>query len=348
MDEKYNSNYLRAEYNFVQNSAQMATKWELYEQDGDRYNLQYRTAGDNRVRPEHQALDGITLPITDPFWDSYYPPNGWNCRCTVAQVRKSKYPVTPRDEAMQRGQQALTKDKKGIFRFNPGKQKKAVPDYNPYTISRCNDCDIPKKGLKLAFVPDFQLCRACENIRDCYKNREKANSTSLKKYTVPEKKEIYAKPISEQLEEIGLNIFKHVLKDNNAMDYKRVFDAAKLYADEFGENVIIMPEIHVSEKEIRKKMGIPTGKKNPDILINDYCIDVKSPFSHKNIVSNAVDACKQGAIACITDHHTVLHENKLGDLAYKVFCDKNYTQNYIDFIVNGKMFHFIRNTFRFN
>ena len=81
IDETYNSNYLRAEYNFVQASAEMAAKWERFIQDGDRYHLQYRTVNDDKVRPEHAELDGITLPPDDPFWEEYFPPNGWNCRC---------------------------------------------------------------------------------------------------------------------------------------------------------------------------------------------------------------------------------------------------------------------------
>ena len=88
IDTKYNSNYLRAEYNFVNSSAIMAAKWEEFKLAGDRYYLQYRTAGDKRVRPEHKALDKVTLPITDSFWETFFPPNGWNCRCTVVQVRK--------------------------------------------------------------------------------------------------------------------------------------------------------------------------------------------------------------------------------------------------------------------
>lgn len=48
IDKTYNSNYLRAEYNFVQASAEMAGKWEGFMQDGDRYYLQYRTARDGR------------------------------------------------------------------------------------------------------------------------------------------------------------------------------------------------------------------------------------------------------------------------------------------------------------
>ena len=164
IDQTYNRNYLRAEYNFVHASATMAAKWEEFQQDGDRYNLQYRTAHDDKVRPEHAALDRVTLPITDPFWEEYYPPNGWNCRCTVVQVRKSKYPETPHDEAMALGEEATGKDTKGIFHFNPGIEKKTIPDYNPYTIKRCRDCDIAKGKLDLAFIPENELCAACRLV----------------------------------------------------------------------------------------------------------------------------------------------------------------------------------------
>lgn len=165
IDETYNSNYLRAEYNFVQASAEMAAKWEQYSEDGDRYLLQYRTAHDDKVRQEHAALDRITLPMSDPFWESYYPPNGWNCRCTVVQVRRGKYEETPHNEAMSRGEEVLNGEKLSIFRFNSGKQGKTMPDYNPYTIKRCNDCDVAKGGgIKLNFVPENELCAACRLI----------------------------------------------------------------------------------------------------------------------------------------------------------------------------------------
>jgi len=174
IDETYNSNYLRAEYNFVQSSAEMAAKWKQFMEDGDRYNLQYRTAHDDKVRPAHAALHNVTLPITDPFWEQYYPPNGWNCRCTAVQVRKSKYPATPHDEAMALGEEALQRDSKGIFRFNAGKEQKTVPDYNPYTIRRCQDCDVAKGKLKMAFVPDNELCAACKLLHRCAGNKEKS------------------------------------------------------------------------------------------------------------------------------------------------------------------------------
>ena len=180
IDATYNANYLRAEYNFVAASAEMAGRWEQFMRGTDRYNLQYRTQRDDKVRPEHAALDRVTLPPSDSFWEEFYPPNGWNCRCTVVQVRKSKYPATPHDEAMRLGDEALQRDTKGIFRFNVGKEGKSVPDYNPYTIRRCNTCPIAKgsKGRLSAarsveaeylacFVPDNEVCAACVLVHRC-------------------------------------------------------------------------------------------------------------------------------------------------------------------------------------
>ncbi len=196
IDRTYNRNYLRAEYNFCHASATMAAKWEEFQQDGDRYNLQYRTAHDDRVRPEHAALDRVTLPITDPFWEEFYPPNGWNCRCTVVQVRKSKYPETPHDEAMALGEEATGKDTKGIFHFNPGIEQKTFPDYNPYTIRRCRDCDLAKRrvpdgsavGNKLVFVPENELCAACRLIRAINQGQNKAEYNRL--YNNPEYQDV--------------------------------------------------------------------------------------------------------------------------------------------------------------
>lgn len=167
IDEKYNGNYLRAEYNFVVSSAEMAARWEGFMEDGERYHLQYRTANDGKVRLEHAAMHGITLPPSDSFWEEFYPPNGWNCRCTVIQVRKSKHPATDHEEAMALGELATGRDSKGIFRFNPGKEGKSVPDYNPYTIRKCKSCDIAKGKLNTAkpFIPENEMCAACKLIR---------------------------------------------------------------------------------------------------------------------------------------------------------------------------------------
>ncbi|MEO0501186.1 MAG: phage minor head protein, partial [Pseudomonadota bacterium] len=42
--------------------------------------------GDGRNRPSHLRLHGIILPVDHAFWDEYYPPNDWLCRCSVQQL----------------------------------------------------------------------------------------------------------------------------------------------------------------------------------------------------------------------------------------------------------------------
>ena len=130
IDANYNVRYLEAEYNFAVSSAQMAASWAEVSQDGDRYDLQYRTAGDDHVREEHRALNGVTLPPSNDFWRYYYPPNGWNCRCTAVQVRKGKYPTSDAGQAMEAGRRT-TDTPKNVFPFQPRYRRTAFPAKTP-------------------------------------------------------------------------------------------------------------------------------------------------------------------------------------------------------------------------
>lgn len=179
VNEKYNAHYLRAEYNFAVTSSEMAAKWEQFEEDGDRYDLQYRTAGDDRVRESHRKLDGVTLPPSSKFWDEYFPPNGWKCRCTVVQVRKSKYGSSDEHRAMEDGNQATGGKHEEMMRFNSGKRMACFPAYNPYTISKCSTC--PKGNMKLAAdIPTNELCSACKMIREMKKEDVKTARIAAK------------------------------------------------------------------------------------------------------------------------------------------------------------------------
>lgn len=229
IDASYNANYLRAEYNFVSASAEMAARWEQFMRDGDRYNLQYRTQRDDKVRPEHAALDRVTLPPSDSFWEEFYPPNGWNCRCTVVQVRKSKYPATNHDEAMRLGDEALQRDTKGIFRFNAGKEGKSVPDYNPYTIRRCCTCPIAKGGKdrKLAaFIPDNEVCQACVIFHECAGNAEKSASAIERKHYLKEMEPLLSKRVGKTYK--GKNFKIQFTSDGNRHLFSDTFRRSKI------------------------------------------------------------------------------------------------------------------------
>lgn len=268
IDETYNSNYLRAEFNFVQASAEMAAKWERFMQDGDRYYLQYRTAGDAKVRPTHAEMAGITLPASDPFWAEFYPPNGWGCRCSVVQVRKSKYPATEHEEAMARGESALELDKKGMFRFNAGMEQKTMPDYNPYTIKRCKDCDMNNGKMELVFVPENELCAACKLVRTL----ANADAKQIKKQAKP----LQGTVITNSGFPFPVNISKRTLQEwtnqpykfyheKNIMllDIKKVFAKARyLGTADNHKGIPHLIQSHIFETEVRGEKAL--------IIVREY------------------------------------------------------------------------------
>ncbi len=96
IDETYNKTWLQTEYETAVATAQMARKWQGFQQGNpDKYYLKYSTVGDSLVRPQHQELDGITLPLDDPFWNSHTPPLGFKCRCTLVRVPRAGRAATP-------------------------------------------------------------------------------------------------------------------------------------------------------------------------------------------------------------------------------------------------------------
>ena len=84
------------------------------------------------MREAHLALDGVTLPPSDKFWDRCLPPNGWNCRCTVVQVLREDFPLSDSEEAIKRGDESTQSIKQQMFRFNPGKTLELFPPKHPY------------------------------------------------------------------------------------------------------------------------------------------------------------------------------------------------------------------------
>lgn len=123
---KYNINWLRSEYNQAVAAAQCAARWNEYSSRKDIMPyLQYTAVMDGNTREEHAALNGVVKRIDDPFWDKYYPPNGWGCRCEAVQLPGSHYRETPDTDIHY---PAVPK----MFLANFGKSRMVFPQGHPY------------------------------------------------------------------------------------------------------------------------------------------------------------------------------------------------------------------------
>jgi SPP1 gp7 family putative phage head morphogenesis protein len=136
---EYNKNWLKAEYNTTVMSSLSAKKWKrIQEVKRVRPYLLYKTQNDSLVRPAHRGLHLVAKHVDDPFWDTYYPPNGWNCRCLVLSVKNTDGYITEPTN--------LPDDKSHppLFRNNPGKTLQIFTDDHPYftTIDKATKAKI--------------------------------------------------------------------------------------------------------------------------------------------------------------------------------------------------------------
>jgi SPP1 gp7 family putative phage head morphogenesis protein len=122
VNETYNEVYLNSEYGTAIASAQAAATWQDYTTNGIDM-LTYVTAGDDRVREEHAILEGITLPVDNDFWNTYFPPNDWGCRCDTSPSTDEKDVMIPKSELP---------DLPPMFQNNVGKSGIVFPDTHPY------------------------------------------------------------------------------------------------------------------------------------------------------------------------------------------------------------------------
>jgi hypothetical protein len=140
----FNENYLKAEYNTAISASSMAGRWmEIEDMKQEFPLLQYKTVGDARVRPTHAALDNIVRPVGDKFWDLYYPLNGWNCRCSTAQLSKGEEPVTSLKSFKK------PDDVPKEFLYNSGKQRIVFTKNHPYFKEAKKDKELAKANFNL-------------------------------------------------------------------------------------------------------------------------------------------------------------------------------------------------------
>lgn len=137
INNEYNVRFLKTEYDTAIGSSQMASRWVQFQKDkADLPLLTYQTVGDKRVRDSHAVLNGVTRKVDDGFWKSYYPPNGWGCRCDVYQDPSGK--ETAKDKIV------TPTDVPSLFKTNMAANGMAFPKDHPYFEH------VPKEVLKAA------------------------------------------------------------------------------------------------------------------------------------------------------------------------------------------------------
>ena len=88
----FNDRWQRTEYRTAVQVAEAASNYRQLRRRADIFPYWvYRTTGDGHVRPSHAALDGLTLPASDPAWRKIFPPNDWNCRCRVEAIMADEF-----------------------------------------------------------------------------------------------------------------------------------------------------------------------------------------------------------------------------------------------------------------
>lgn len=68
-------------------TAYAAGHWQQIQETKDAFPyLMYSARDDDRTRPEHADWDGTVLHADDDWWNTHFPPCGYNCRCWTVQL----------------------------------------------------------------------------------------------------------------------------------------------------------------------------------------------------------------------------------------------------------------------
>ncbi|GET46504.1 phage head morphogenesis protein [Capnocytophaga felis] len=158
--------YLKTEYNTVVLGAQNASLWA----DIQKYKhlfpfLQFDVVMDGHTSDICKPLHGVIVSVDDPMLKHYFPPNHFNCRTTVRQLRKG---VPTESYAVP--------DIPDAFKNNPGITGKVFTQKNSYIANTPNDVLILAPSLykenernKRYEGIDFEVHKIGKGVVEIYK-----------------------------------------------------------------------------------------------------------------------------------------------------------------------------------
>jgi hypothetical protein len=109
----------------------MGVRWNRIEAEKDILPLiRLSVVEDENTSDICEPLDGITLPVDDPFWNEFYPPNHFRCRTTAEQLEA--HAGVSSKEDVERAAEHADKEMDDAFKMNVGKDKVVFSDEHPY------------------------------------------------------------------------------------------------------------------------------------------------------------------------------------------------------------------------
>ena len=122
-NNKYNVNWLQAEYDTAIASAQSAARWQELWNERDEYDLLYSLIEDDNNSEICLGLKGVVCSPDDAIVSSITPPNHWRCRSEWEQIRKGSRTKTTN---------VSTAEIPKMFRNNVGKTGQVFTKDHPY------------------------------------------------------------------------------------------------------------------------------------------------------------------------------------------------------------------------
>ncbi len=193
-----NQNYLSTEYNLSvavgQNSA--AYLRFMSEKDTVTSFVQYQTAGDSKVRNEHEKLDGRIFNLSDREAMKLFPPNGHGCRCEFVQYNRT--PKAGEVISGKTAQEMLNSENanwsKSQFNVNRADLKQVFTNKQFYSDikglpKKLNDMTFDKYGLKEwkefksslnSIILDKSI--TADNVSELFKNEAGKNFMGMSDY----------------------------------------------------------------------------------------------------------------------------------------------------------------------
>ncbi len=236
----FNENWLQAEYNLSVSVGQNSAAYHRFMSEKDTVTsyVQYQTAGDSKVRKEHDKLDGAIFNLSDKEAMKFWPPNGYGCRCEMIQYNR-----TPRPDQVMSGSTAMQMmdDENGTF----SKSQFAI-----------NRGDLKEVFTKKQFYSDIKGLPA------------KLNDMTFEKYDLPK-----WNSFKSDLKKISID--KTITEDNVKELFKTVDNEKFMrYKDYFDRKVILSEKTfkshtkgkYTTDKEIRHQLfpHIKNVINNPD------------------------------------------------------------------------------------